>query len=300
MLDSLSLEALGKTPMSESSNRCLLVVVAHPDDETFGCGGLLARYSSEGVRVVLVCATRGEAGEISDPSLATSENLGQVREQELREAARTLGVADLCLLGYRDSGMSGSPSNQHPEALYRADQDQVTGQIVEIIRRVRPQVLVTFDPKGGYGHPDHIAVHKAARDAFVSAGDPSRYLELSANGLQPHSPSRLYYFVFPRSAVYAFQAAIREEGIQSDLADIDPETMGTPDDEITTIIDVAMHKAAKEQAARHHRTQTLGKDPFNWIPEPLRSSFLSTEHLVRAEPPFVSGEPKEKDIFCGI
>ena len=286
--------------MSESSNRCLLAVVAHPDDETFGCGGLLARYASEGVRVVLVCATRGEAGEISDPSLATPENLGQVREQELREAAKTLGVTDLCLLGYRDSGMSGSPSNQHPEALCRADLDRVTGQIVEIIRRVRPQVMVTFDPKGGYGHPDHIAVHKAACDAFVAADDPSRYIELDTEGLQPHSPSRLYYFVFPRSSVHAFQAAIRAAGIESDLADIDPETMGTPDDEITTIIDVSMHKAAKEQAARYHRTQTLGRDPFSWIPEPLRNSFLSTEHLVRAEPPFPSGEPVEKDIFCGI
>ena len=99
--------------MSESSSRSLLAVVAHPDDETYGCGGLLAKYASEGVRVVLVCATRGEAGEISDPSLATPENLGQVREQELREAARTLGVTDLCLLGYRDTGSRGRSSKSY-------------------------------------------------------------------------------------------------------------------------------------------------------------------------------------------
>ena len=287
--------------MPKETRRCLLAVLAHPDDETFGCGGLLARYAAEGVRVVLICATRGEVGEISDPSLATVDNLAQIRERELREACDILGVEELIILGYRDSGMAGTPDNEHPQALCRAPQTEVVGRIVEVVRREKPDVILTFDPHGGYGHPDHIAVHRATREAFTAADDPSRYPEQLDGSPDPHQPRKLYYFVFPRSFTKAFREAMREAGIESDFSDLDPESLGVPDGEITTVVDVKRYMEKKEQAARCHRTQTSGEEPFSWIPEDLKIRFLSTEHLVRAKPPFSLGiEPEEKGLFDNI
>ena len=172
-------------------DRRLLAVVAHPDDETFGCGGTLAKYSGDGVQVSLVCATRGEAGEISHPDLATKADLGAVRERELRAASRILGINDLTILDYRDSGMAGSSENKHPKALCQADKTTLTGMIVEAIRRLRPQVLVTFDAGGGYGHPDHIAIHDATLAAFHASGDPSKFPDQLSSEIFSHQPNQL-------------------------------------------------------------------------------------------------------------
>lgn len=279
----------------------LLAVTAHPDDETFGCGGTLARHAAEGVQVTLVCATRGEAGEISDPSLATRENLAQVREQELRNACDALGVSDLHLLGYRDSGMAGTPENQHPEALAQADRGRLVASVVEIIRKFRPQVVITFDPTGGYGHPDHIAIHEATLEAFAASGDRDRFSEQLGDGLAPHQPSKLYYFVFARSMARALHDSIVEAGVESDFANMDPESMGVPDDEITTVLDVGSYSDQKDQAARCHRTQIQGEDALSWLPPKVRARFLSTEYLVRAEPSFTLGQdPTENELFGGV
>ena len=287
--------------MSKGTRLCLLGVVAHPDDETFACGGLLARYAAEGVRVTLICATRGDVGEIADPSLATPETLADVRQQELQNACEVLGVEDLSILGYRDSGMAGTPDNQHPSSLFQAPRREVVGRTVEIIRRTKPLVLVTFDPQGGYGHPDHVVIHQVTREAFGAAGDATMYPEQLNGGLEPHQPSRLYYFVFPRSAAQAFREALIEAGIESDFRDMDPETLGTPDEDITTVVDVAGYADQKERAALCHRTQVQGEEPFAWIPEALRVRFLSYEYLVRAQPPFTPGrDVMEEDLFAGI
>ena len=168
---------LAPSLMTESTQRRLLAVMAHPDDEVFGCGGALARYAAEGAKVTLICATRGEAGEISDPSLANRDDLGRVREQELRAACDVLGIGEPFVFGYRDSGMAGTPDNEHPRALCRADRHELVGHIVKIIRQARPQVLLTFDPNGGYGHPDHIAIHHASREAFFAADIGSMFPE---------------------------------------------------------------------------------------------------------------------------
>ncbi len=173
----------------------LLAVFAHPDDEAFGTGGTLARYASEGVATTLVCATRGEAGEIAEGTGATPETLGAVRENELRCAAETMGVRELLFLGYRDSGMAGTPENQHPEAFINAPAEEAVGQLVAIIRRVRPEIVVTFEPNGGYGHPDHIAIHRHTVAAFHSAADPAWSPELG----EPWQAARLYYTAIPRS-----------------------------------------------------------------------------------------------------
>ena len=277
---------------------CLLAVFAHPDDETFGCGGLLAKYAALGVRVALVCATRGEAGEISDPSLADRDNLGEVREGELRAACDALGISDLFILDYRDSGMDGTDDNKHPDAFCNADHDQVVGRVVEIVRELKPQVVVTFDSKGGYGHPDHIKAHHVAVQAFGAAGDPGQYPEHLGDGLQPHVPSKLYQVVFPRSFVIELRQAMKEADMNSDLEDTDEDSWGTPDEQITTEINVADVKLKKEQAARAHRTQIQGDEPFSWLPESFKDKFLSTEYLVRMEPPFsLDNDPREKDLF---
>src|SRR6266511_2519752 len=175
--------------------RTLLVALAHPDDETFGVGGVMARAVEEGHRVVIVCATRGEAGEIADPSLATPETLGQVRERELRDAARALGVTDVRFLGFRDSGMAGTPENGHPDALINAKEDVVVERLVREIRDVRPDVIVTFEPGGIYGHPDHVTISERATAAAEAAEDTDRW---PAAG-RPHAVSRLYYVALPKS-----------------------------------------------------------------------------------------------------
>ena len=287
--------------MPQDTRRHLLAVLAHPDDETFGCGGLLAKYAAEGAQVSLICATLGEAGEITDPSLATRETLARVREEELRVACDFLGIREIFILGYRDSGMAGTQDNQHPQAFCQVNQHEVVERIAGIIRRLRPQVIVTFDPNGGYGHPDHIAIHQATKEAFTAAGDPLRFGEQLINGLDAYRPSKLYYFGFPRSMTRAFQAAMVEAGIGSDFAEMDPETMGVPDEQITTVLNVREYVGQKEQAALCHRTQIQGREVFSWMPEALRERLLSIEHLIRAEPPYApAGGAKEVDLFAGI
>ena len=137
----------------------LLFVFAHPDDESL-FSGTMAHYVQQGVQVTLVCATKGEAGEISDPSLATPDNLGTAREAELRCACDVIGITNLHLLGYCDSGMDGTPENDLPTAFIQADPDDVRLKLIRIIREVKPHIVVTFEPHGWYGHPDHIAASR--------------------------------------------------------------------------------------------------------------------------------------------
>src|SRR5579859_6159766 len=168
---------------------------AHPDDEQ-GISGTLRMYVEQGIRTGLICATRGEVGEIADPSLATPETLGAVREQELRTAASILGLNHVYFLDYRDSGMAGTGPNQDSRAFINADESEAVGRIVKIMREFKPTIVVTFDASGGYGHPDHIAIHHWTTQAFHAAGDPSRYPQAGPAFV----PSRLYYAGIPRSA----------------------------------------------------------------------------------------------------
>src|SRR5579859_6923209 len=151
-----------------------MAVHAHPDDEVFSTGGLLAKYADEGARVVVVYCTRGEQGEVHDPDLNAEEampRLGEIREKEAREAARILGVTDVFFLGYRDSGMKDTEPNENPDNFMNAPVDEAAGRLVDIIRETQPQVIVTYDEDGGYGHPDHIMTHKVSVAAFDSSKD---------------------------------------------------------------------------------------------------------------------------------
>ncbi len=167
---------------------------AHPDDETFGLGSTLAHYAAAGVRVYYICATRGEAGLNNLNQLREFESLGELRSDELKCAAKILGLAGVVHLGYRDSGLLGTDDNKHPESLAIAPLDEVTGGIVKVIRNLKPDVIITHDPIGGYRHPDHIAVHNATVKAFEMAADPTKYPEASS----AFQPQKLYFNVLPR------------------------------------------------------------------------------------------------------
>jgi len=173
--------------------KVLLSVLAHPDDESFGMGGTLAKYAGQGVDVHLICATRGEAGEVDPEYLEGFSSIAELRERELNCAVDQLGINPVHLLSYRDSGMTGSRDNENPRALMNAPIEQVAGEIAEYIRKIKPQVVLTFDPIGGYRHPDHICIHQAATRAFSLAGDPD-----FKSDSPTFQPTRLFYHTIPK------------------------------------------------------------------------------------------------------
>ena len=174
--------------------KTLLAVLAHPDDESFGLGGTLALYASKGYDTYYICATRGEAGTVDEEHLKGFKDTAEMRTDELMRAARELGLKEVFFLGYRDSGMPGMDANQHPDAQINAPIEEVAGRVVKYIRDLKPDVVLTFDPIGGYKHPDHIHIHKATVLAFANADDASFHPEAGA----PFKPQALYFHVFPK------------------------------------------------------------------------------------------------------
>lgn len=280
---------------------CLLAVHAHPDDEAIGTGGVLARYAAEGVEVALVCATRGENGEIVDPSLdpeVALPRLGEIREGELRQACAALGVSSLHFLGYRDSGMAGTPENSHPQALVQADPGEAARRLIRLIRQLRPQVVITYNENGGYGHPDHIAVHRITVAAYEDAGNPSYHTE---DELPPWQPAKLYYTAFPRSRLLQMRELLRAAGQESPFEDseMDMEQMTTADELVTTHIDVRGYLPQKMQALRCHRTQLAPDSFFFQLPEEMSRLAMGYEHFVLSRSTASSPAP-EDDLFAGL
>jgi len=172
----------------------ILAVLAHPDDETFGLGGTLALYHQKGVETYYVCATRGEVGAADEEFMQGFKDTAEMRADELMRAAKILGLKEVFFLGYRDSGMQGSDDNKHPNAQVAHSIDEVAGRVVKYIRELKPDIVITFDPIGGYKHPDHIHIQRATTLAFEKADDASFHPEAGA----PFKPRALYYHVFPR------------------------------------------------------------------------------------------------------
>jgi len=172
----------------------ILSVLAHPDDESFGMGGTLALYAQKGCDVYLICATRGEVGDVAPEHMQGFSSIAELREGELRCAAKHLGLKDVFFLNYRDSGMPGSPDNQHPDAQVAHPVDEVAGKVVHYLRELKPDIILTFDPIGGYRHPDHIHIHNATVLAFEKAADPTFHPEAGA----PFKTGKLYFHTFPR------------------------------------------------------------------------------------------------------
>ena len=286
---------------SDASRR-LLVALAHPDDESFGPAGTIIHYASQGVAVHYICATRGEAGDV-DPELLEGTTLpGELRTQELECAARHLGLAGVHFLGYRDSGMANTPENQNPASLFQAPLEQVAEKIVGLIRQIRPQVVLTFDPIGGSFHPDHLKMNQATTLAFHAAGDPERFAYQGEQHLVPYQPQKLYYMVFP---LWWAKAAVRI----LPLFGQDPTAMGRNRDinlkqmvdqefqAVTTRINISPYLDASEQAARCHASQIAGGPSH--IPRFLRRWLFRFDRYARVVPPF-EGERVERDLFAGV
>jgi LmbE family N-acetylglucosaminyl deacetylase len=282
-----------ENPMSPHS---LLAVFAHPDDEAFGTGGTLSCYAAQGMRVDLVCATRGEVGEISDPALATPETLGLVRENELRCAAETMGVHELIFLDYRDSGMADTPENQDPRAFINAPEQEVVRQLVNIMRRLKPLVVVTFEPNGGYGHPDHIAIHRHTVKAFHAAADPAYFPQLGS----PWQAQRLYYTAIPRSFFIEMRAHMVRRGEDTHEFDsFEQQGFGWPDEQVTVVMDVSSTVEEKWTGLECHRTQFGPGNLFRRLPEAEVKQLMSREHFALAWPAPAPGT-RLPDLFAEL
>lgn len=245
--------------MSPDEPPRLMLVVAHPDDETFGCGSLLLHAAADGMVTSVVCATRGESGERIDGVDSNVEDLGTVRESELRAAAKVLGVSRVDLLGFGDSGMNGPAS---PGALINAPVDAVRDQVLAHVEELRPHVVVTLD--GGDGHRDHLRI----RDATLAAVDQAQW-----------RVDRVYLQCLPKSLMRQWvEYMARHDPSWEHLS---AEIPGTADDLITTVIDTGDFLTQRDQAIAMHRSQ---RSPYDGLPDDLRRRFLTTDYLQQVRP----------------
>ncbi|QXJ26052.1 PIG-L family deacetylase [Actinomadura graeca] len=263
----------------------LMAVHAHPDDEVLGTGGLLARCAAEGIRTVLVTCTNGEQGDDSgglkpgDPGHDAAA-VARRRIAELRESAAHLGIDEVELLGYPDSGMAGWSANEAPGAFANVPQEESAGRLATLMERYRPQVVVTYDENGGYGHPDHIQAHRIAVSAAEGTG----------------IPDKLYYTAIPRSGIKQMTEYVAEAGLEIDFDP--PDDFGTPDELITSVVDVSAHVGAKLKALQAHASQ--GENIFLLrLPEEVQFMAFSSESFVRRWTR-VEAPAREDDLFAGL
>jgi N-acetyl-1-D-myo-inositol-2-amino-2-deoxy-alpha-D-glucopyranoside deacetylase len=291
-----------------TADRRLLLVHAHPDDETINSGATMAHYAAAGAQVTLVTCTLGELGEIAVPELSgiaaeRADQLGGYRISELERAMVTLGVTDHRFLGgagrWRDSGMMGTPGNSDARAFWRCASDEqafdeATASLVEVIRDVRPQALLTYDANGGYGHPDHIMAHRVAMAA----------LDRAATGGAGWRVPKAYYSASPRSRLQQVIDALRAAGQPTpfDVEKASDLPFGNDDDEITTAIDASEFGPVKLAALRAHATQIADGAPFFAAARHFGEASMGYEHyrLARGE---LAGERdadgRETDLFAG-
>jgi LmbE family N-acetylglucosaminyl deacetylase len=285
--------------MSEPAARRLLAVLAHPDDESFGIGGTLARYAAEGVDVHIAIATDGAAGSVPAGYEHTLAELAAVRAQEVAAAVRALG-GTLHMLGYRDSGYIGDPANNHPDAFIQADLDEAVGRVVALIRAIRPQVVITHDETGGYYHPDHIHCWRVTTRAFHVAGDPEQLADI---GPAPYQPQRLYYTAFSNRMVKVFTTLMRLRGQDPTRAgrnkDIDWTKIGIEPRRLHARIDYRGFWDVKKQASAEHPSQGGGTTRSRMFPEWFQRRYLAAETFIRAVPPAPDGY-REHDLFNGV
>ncbi len=286
---------------------CLLTVHAHPDDESSKGPGTVARYHAEGVRTVLVCCTGGEEGDILNPAMESPEvraHLAEIRHQELEAAAKIIGYDEVVLLGYRDSGMPGSEANQRPEAFANALLDEAVGRLVSVIRRERPQVVVTYpDEQSEYPHPDHLRVHEISVVAFDAAGDPERFSEAGP----PFRPSKLYYNRWPRQRMRQMHEKFLELGLESPY---DEERLArmSREEPVTASISLAGFEDVRNDALRAHATQVdpTSRHWFGLPPEVLRTVypyddfFLARSRVDGVAAGVAAGGSVEDDLFAGV
>ena len=273
----------------------LMVVHAHPDDEAIGTGGILKKYSDQGIRTILVLATKGEAGEIAGriPTAKEKKGIIDLRMRELQCSCRILGVHQVHFLGYRDSGMAGTPENKLPGAFASADLGEATRLLVHIIRKEKPHVITTYNEKGTYGHPDHITVNQITVRAFEAVDRPECYPDPA---LRPWQPLKLYYQAIPLSRIRKMSEIMKN---RAQKLDIDPESMGKEDEAITTWVDIRDVLKEKLSAILCHSSQVGENSFFNRLKESQFEEIFGFECFI-----WVGGHSKpgrrETDLFEGI
>jgi LmbE family N-acetylglucosaminyl deacetylase len=263
----------------------LMAVHAHPDDEVIGTGGVLARYSAEGIRTVLVTCTNGEQGDAPGgvkPGQPGHHGaaVARLRLEELRASVAVLGVSHLELLGYHDSGMVGWEANRNPGAFCNVPLAEVTARVAALMRHYRPQVVVTYDENGGYGHPDHIQAHRATVAAAASSG----------------IPAKVYYGAVPRSAFLQLRQQLEASGVDPKDLGVAPD-FGVPDELVTTSVDVSAYRHRKLQALLAHASQ-IENFFFTHLPEDVQSLALSREWFTLRSAP--DGLVGEDDLLAGL
>jgi len=297
-------------PDAPSADRRLLLVHAHPDDESIGNGATMARYAEQGDHVTLVTCTLGEEGEVIGAELAhlaadRDDTLGEHRIGELAAAMGELGVSDHRFLGgpgrYRDSGMMGVESNKRPDCFWQADPDEAAGHLVAVVREVRPQVLVTYDPDGGYGHPDHIQAHRVAMRARELAADPAFRPELGP----AHAIAKVYWNCMPRSVLDAGFAALRAAGREAPfpgVAGADDVPGVVPDEQVTAAVDGGAQAGRMAAAMRAHATQIAVDGSFFALSNDLGQPLPTVEYyrLVHGRPGPLGADGREADLFAGL
>lgn len=289
------------------TNKRLLMVFAHPDDESFGMGGTIAKYIADGVEIYYLCATDGDRGTIPEAMQGQYATIRDLRLAELDCAAQTLGFKNI-LMHYKDSGMMGSETSHDPDCLWyhwQHNPADVTRRVVETIREIQPQVIVTFNKYGGYGHPDHIAIQRATTEAFHLAGD-STYLQVS---LPPYQPQKLYYTSLPASFlrfilnVWRIQAWLRGKPF-------DPRRMGTNQDidflavleniePIHTLVDIRDYLDDWDTASACHASQG-GGGMMSRFPKWLRRRLSGKQGFTRVYPQPTTAQVDEQDLFAGV
>lgn len=276
-------------------NKTLLAILAHPDDESFGPGGTLAKYAAEGVDVHICIATDGAAGSVGKEFEDKRNELASIRAVELQKAVAILG-GTLHDLGYRDSGMQGDPNNDHPDAFIRSDDSEAIGRVVRLIRAVRPNIILTHDETGGYFHPDHIRCWEIVAPAFDLAADASAYPDFGA----PHQAESLYFTAIPNKWIRVFARMARITGQDPTKfgrnKDIDLTKIGHSDDQLHTHINVKPYMEVKQRASAEHASQGGGAGPFARMPMILQRQMFGTESFIRAHPPVEDGF-KETGFF---
>jgi N-acetyl-1-D-myo-inositol-2-amino-2-deoxy-alpha-D-glucopyranoside deacetylase len=287
---------------AELAARRVMFVHAHPDDESIGTGATMAHYAATGAHVTLVTCTLGEEGEIHVPALAQlaadqADQLGGYRITELAAACAAMGVTDHRFLGgaghYRDSGMMGTPANEHPRSFWGADLDAAARELVEIMREVRPQVLVTYDPNGLYGHPDHIQAHRVAMRAAELA-EPAGC-----------APAKIYWGAVPRSLLAAGMQAFAESA-ENPFAGVEhPDDLpfGTREEEIDARIDARAQAVAKDAALRAHATQIPPNSWLYTLAGNFGSDYMGMEYYTLAAGERGPGDGPygwESDLFAGL
>ena len=279
----------------------LMAVHAHPDDEVILTGGVLARAADRGVRTAVVTATGGERGEVVGEGLDAAEvapKLAEVRAAELAEALDLLGAGAPRFLGYEDSGMMGEASNEQPQAFWKANFDEAVRRLVAHLREFRPDVVVTYDAFGGYGHPDHIQAHRVTVVAVEAAAAQALY---PAAG-PPWRVAKTYLATFPKGVIVMANRLLAERGLPSpfgEVTDVDDLPVGTPDHEVTTTVDVRPWLAQKMAALRAHRTQLGPESFFLNIPDDLSELAFGTEWFIRHRSS-VPVPDDESDLFAGL